>query len=138
MVNLHSFPFPNENEGIKIIERASKQYQAIGTHLLNDTHGIKVNNIQSKTNGNIEAMREIFCQWLQEDAQCSWKKLLQCLRKCDCKSLADEIECTLGYEQEGNFVALSFALGVEMILLSLQMVLEWLLKQVNKVGHLLL
>ena len=96
MSNLHSFPDPCGGEHIKIIERASVKFQEIGAELLDDKHGNKVANIKSKTNSNVDAMREIFCQWLQEDAQRSWGKLVQCLQKCDCKPLADEIDHALG------------------------------------------
>ena len=122
MVHLHSFP--NERGHIKIIARASGKFLEIGTELLKDTHGIKVANIQSKTNGNVEAMHEIFCQWLREDTQCSWKKLVQCLRNCDCKPLADEIDNALEKTRKGIFYFVHRSCYIENILLSMQMMAQ--------------
>ena len=124
MSNLHSLPHPYGGEDIKIIARASVKFQEIGTGLLNDTHGIKVANIQSKTNGNVEAMHEIFCQWLREDEQHSWRKLVQCLRKCDCEPLANEIDLALGKAQKKGIITSSFALAIVIIVLSMQMMME--------------
>ena len=101
MSNLHSFPHPNDEEDIKIIARASVKFRQIGTMLLKDKRGNKVANIQSKTNNNEDAMHEIFCQWLREEMQCSWEKLIQCLQKCDCETLASEIEYALRKAQKG-------------------------------------
>ena len=99
--NLQCFPHSNKGEGIRIVARASVKFRQIGTMLLEDKHGNKVANIQSKTNNNEDAMHEIFCQWLQEDTHPSWGKLVQCLLKCDCKPLADEINHALGKTQKG-------------------------------------
>ena len=99
--NLYSFPHPHGGEDIKIVARASVKVRQIGTMLLEDKHGNKVANIQSKTNNNEDAMHEIFCQWLREDKHPSWGKLVQCLRKCDCEPLADEINHALGKTQNG-------------------------------------
>ena len=132
--NLHSFPNPHGGEDIKIIARASVKVRQIGTMLLDDEHGNKVANIQSKTSNNEDAMHEIFCQWLREDIHPSWEKLVQCLRKCDCKPLADEINHALGKTQKG-IITLSSALAIEIILLSLQMMMVQLLNQLNKYNH---
>ena len=101
MSSLHSLSQTN-GEDIKIIARASVKFRQIGTMLLDDKHGNRVATIQSKTNNNEDAMYEIFCQWLREDTQRSWRKLVQCLRKCDCETLADEIDHALGRAQKGT------------------------------------
>ena len=111
--NLYSLPDPRGGKYIKIIERASVKFQEIGAELLDDKHGNKVANIKSKTNGNVDAMHEIFCQWLREDTQCSWETLVQCLRKCGCKSLADEIDRTLRIRNTQKGV--SFALAIVIV-----------------------
>ena len=95
---------------MKIIERASVKFQGIGTMLLDDKHGNKVQDIKSKTNGNVDAMREIFCQWLRQGTQCSWAKLVQCLRKCDCEPLADEIDHALEKTKKGILLCMYFIL----------------------------
>ena len=102
MSNLHSLSHPDGGKDIKIIARASVNFQQIGARLLKDDHGNKVDNIQSKTKSNEDAMREVFCQWLREDDQSSWGKLIQCLRKCDCERLADEIDHALRKAQKGT------------------------------------
>ena len=96
MSNLILLPHPNGGEDIKIIERASVECQKIGTMLLDDRH-------LSKTNDNEGAMHEIFRQWLREQPQCSWEKLIQCLQKCDCEKLASEIEYVLRKAQQSTF-----------------------------------
>ena len=112
MSNLQFFPNSHGGKDIKIIERASEKFQEIGTELLDDKHGSKVANIKSKTNGNVDAMREIFGQWLREDTQRSWGKLVQCLQKCDCEALADEIDHALGKTQIGILYTLSSVFAI--------------------------
>ena len=117
--NLHSLSHPNGGKDIKIIARASVKFRQIGARLLKDDYGNKVANIRSKTDNNEDAMYEIFCQWLREDTQRSWKKLIQCLRKCECEPLADEIVCALGKAQKGIIITLSTTNAIEIILLSM-------------------
>ena len=48
-------------------------------------------------------MTAIFTQWLREDTKCSWKKLIECMKKCDMANFAREMEIALGLAVQGNF-----------------------------------
>ena len=79
---------------INIIEESACKFKEIGTILLNST---KVDNIEASVRGNqVEAVREIYKQWMREDENYSWTKLTQCLRQCELKVLASQIERHFG------------------------------------------
>ena len=79
---------------INIIEESACKFKEIGTILLNST---KVDNIAASVRGNqVEVVREIYKQWMQEDVHYSWTKLTQCLRQCELKVLASQIEQHFG------------------------------------------
>ena len=82
---------------INIIEDSAYKFKQIGTILLNDRSGTKVDNIATSVGGNqVEAVREIYKQWMKEDVNYSWTKLTQCLRQCELKVLASQIERHFG------------------------------------------
>ena len=47
-------------------------------------------------------MTAIFTQWLREDTDCSWKKLIECMKRCDLTHFAQEMEVALGLAVQGN------------------------------------
>ena len=47
-------------------------------------------------------MTAIFTQWLREDTDCSWKKLTECMKRCDLTHFAQEMEVALGLAVQGN------------------------------------
>ena len=100
LVSLQDFPFSKKGP-LNIISRAAAKYEAIGTYLLNDKHGNLVQNIQLGAHHQpVTAMRMIFQQWVKEDTECSWKKLIQCLKTCEKNCLAQEIEDGLKSDTE--------------------------------------
>ena len=50
----------------------------------------------------LRIMTAIFIQWLREDTDCSWKKLIGCMKKCDLTHFAQEMEIALGLAVQGN------------------------------------
>ena len=88
MINLIKL---STSEGeIKIVEETAPRYREIGTILLNDRSGAKVDAMV----GGIpkEAVHKIYSHWIKEDVDHSWRKLAQCLRDCDLNVLANKIE----------------------------------------------
>ena len=47
-------------------------------------------------------MTAIFTQWLREDTGCSWKKLIECMKRCDLTHFAQEMEFALGLVVQGK------------------------------------
>ena len=82
---------------IHIIEDSAGKFMGIGTILLHDRGGTRVKNIAASVRGNqVEAVCEIYRQWMQEDVDYSWTKLTQCLRQCGLNVLASQIEQHFG------------------------------------------
>ena len=86
-----------EGKDIHIIEESAINYRQIGTILLDDERGNKVDSIEHDTGGKAEeAITEIYKKWMKEDPNYSWVKLTQCFRKCSLNSLASDIEQHFG------------------------------------------
>ena len=85
-----------EGKDIHIIEESAKYYRQIGTILLNDERGNKVDTIVDDTREKTETITEIYKKWMREDPNYSWVKLTQCFRKCSLNSLASDIEQHFG------------------------------------------
>ena len=65
-------------------------------------------------------MREIFGKWLREDADHSWKKLIECLKRCDLNSIASDIEDSLGMStQSTEGLVLSLAVDIYIYIYSM-------------------
>ena len=47
-------------------------------------------------------MTAIFTQWLREDTDCSWKTLIECMKRCDLTHFAQEMEVALGLVVQGK------------------------------------
>ena len=93
LINLQRFPF--EIEGSRnIIARAARQYRCIGAILLNDKDGALIDGLTA-SNEPQDIMYKIFQKWVREDTQCSWPKLIQCMRQCELSVLAQQIEDAL-------------------------------------------
>ena len=85
-----------EGKDIRIIEESAIHYRQIGTILLCDKRGNKVDTIVDDTRGKAETITEIYKKWMKEDPDHSWVKLTQCFRKCSLNSLASDIEQHFG------------------------------------------
>ena len=78
---------------INIIEESANAYREIGTKLLNDRRGVRVDTIKSDENNKLnQIMRRIYQQWIAEDEHYSWTTLTECLRDCSLNTLASIIE----------------------------------------------
>ena len=83
--------FPRALRGSRdIITRIASRYATIGILLLDDEEGCIVSGISGTSAA--EAMIAIFKEWLQRDLNCSWQKLIDCLRNCGLDSVATDIE----------------------------------------------
>ena len=80
-------------KSINIIEETAHAYRKIGTILLNDRRGVRVDSLEMDENWKTkEIMRRIYKQWIAEDEHYSWTTLTECLRACSLNTLASTIE----------------------------------------------
>jgi hypothetical protein len=86
-----------EGKDIRIIEESATSYCQIGTILLEDKRGNKVDTILHDAGGKMtETITEVYKKWMKEDPNYSWMKLTQCFRECSLNSLASDIEQHFG------------------------------------------
>ena len=86
-----------EGEDIYIIEESANSYRRIGTILLNDRYGNRVETIESDAKEKGERIiTEIYKKWMAEDENYSWTKLTECFRACSLNRLAFGIEQHFG------------------------------------------
>jgi hypothetical protein len=79
---------------IRILKESAGKYTQIGALLLRDDTGAIVSAIeQSDRVGTVES---IYRQWIQEDEDHSWEKLIQCFRDVQLNSLARDLELHFG------------------------------------------
>ena len=97
MPQLTSLTAPGK-QTVRIIERIGAQNSAaLGGILLNDKHGVLMNNIKNDERDNTQAVnREMLRQWLQgRGAEVSWKVLVKALDNVGLRTLSDDIVDTL-------------------------------------------
>ena len=93
MVTLMKFHTPNGD--IDIIEQVSPYYRKVGTFLLNDETGNKINAIKVSCHDEVnEITHNIFKKWINENPDATWSKLIQCLEYAELCSLAKKIKDT--------------------------------------------
>ena len=86
-----------QGEEINIIEKSINYYARIGTVLLNDRYGEKVETIESDEGGRGEKIiRKIYQKWMRENMNYSWATLAACFRDCHLYDLARTIEMHFG------------------------------------------
>ena len=76
---------------LNIVRSSAKNYREIGSILLNDRHGHRVDIISHDKRGHAEAvMLEVYKKWLDEEegGNCSWVTLTDCFRQCGLHHLA--------------------------------------------------
>ena len=80
-------------KSINIIEETAHAYRNLGTILLNDGRGGRVDSLEMDENWKTKKiMRGIYKQWIAEDEHYSWTTLTECLRDCNLNTLASIIE----------------------------------------------
>ena len=90
---LNLMTLSTSEDDINIIQKTAVHYRNIGTYLLEDYDGVKVDIIEHNKKGEVEPiMREIYQEWINKDLSRSWAKLAKCFRKCSLKILASIIE----------------------------------------------
>ena len=85
--------------GINIIEASANYYHCIGTFLLNDRYGNRVDIIEGDKE---EKIRKIYKKWMNENPHYSWTTLTECFRACKLNRLAYDIEQHFGLPSPGN------------------------------------
>lgn len=85
-------------ESVRIIDTIGAQYQELGTYLLNDKYGQKLNKIKDAHKDAKVVCHEIFREWLAGKGKemLTWKTLVYALGEhSQLKSLADDIVSAL-------------------------------------------
>ena len=101
-------------KSIYIIEESATSYRRIGTLLLNDRRGKRVDIIESDEGEKAEKIiTEIYKKWMAEDKNYSWTTLTECFRECRLKTLANDIEQHFGItlpqkSEEGIYIQYLF------------------------------
>ena len=87
----------SEGEGINIIQDSANSYRRIGTILLNDRYGNRVDIIEGDLKQKREEIiTEVYKEWIKEDPGYSWTTLTECFRSCNLNCLAYNIEQHFG------------------------------------------
>ena len=87
--------FPTRDGGfIDVAQRIGANYRRFGIQLINDTDGSVMSKLEKKhPSDSDEILDVIFSEWIQgKGSACTWGRLLECLRRCRCHALADELE----------------------------------------------
>ena len=79
---------------IRIVEESAAKYRQIGVFLLRDDNGARVSAIEQSD--RVTTVTIIYQQWMQEDEDHSWEKLIQCLRDVQLNSLARDLVLHFG------------------------------------------
>ena len=77
---------------IRILQESAVKFRDIGALLLRDDTGARVSGIANSFGNHVEAVRMIYVEWMQEDEDHSWKKLIKCFRDVQLNSLARDLE----------------------------------------------
>ena len=96
--------FPVKKEHIDIAAEIGPDYEKLGTLLLEDKKGNKVDSIEkSKHYIPVDITVEILKQWLQGKGRkpVMWQTLVKCLRDTNLNAVADDIESSL-LEHDGS------------------------------------
>ena len=91
-----------KDKTIDIVEAIGVQWRVVGIHLLNDESGATIEAIDEQFRGNVQAINlEILKRWLRRKGvrACTWRVLLEVLRKAHCVELAESVEEALTDEE---------------------------------------
>ena len=96
MPQLMAFPVQG-GDSIDFTLEIGNSYKKFGIFILNDSKGTTMNSLESQHLKNSEEiLHDVFSRWLEgKSLQCTWEKLLECLRLCRCNTLADQLEKNL-------------------------------------------
>lgn len=89
----------DQQKTVDIIAQCSTHYQQIGNYLLHDRSGAIVESLELKRLSDpVKILRDIFGKWLREDRECSWEKLIECLRRFELNNITNDVEDALGIQ----------------------------------------
>ena len=96
MMKLRHLELPNE-PSLDIAERIADSYKEVGGELLQDSNGIKVENICADKKKIVDTNHEILMKWLQGNGKwpVNWRTLIQVLEKHGKIVLAQDIRTAL-------------------------------------------
>lgn len=86
-------PVTSKRKEVRIISEAASSYYKIGCYLLHDATGAVVESLEKAD--TTETLHVIFGKWLREHPERSWGKLIECLKFCDLRSLAEDVKTAL-------------------------------------------
>jgi hypothetical protein len=119
---------------LKVPQGTANKYFMLGTILLNDTVGEKMDTIRGNRRGdNDRIVRMILQEWIQGNGKpVTWKTLIRTLRDCELFSLAAEIETTksdgavkVPTEKDLAEDLVSLMTPKSMVMLGIQLKLPW-------------
>ena len=74
------------------MQETAPHYRGIGTFLLKDRYGHRLQAIEMDKKTAADKIREVYVKWLEEDPYSSWATLCECFRECNLHTLALKIE----------------------------------------------
>ena len=74
------------------MQETAPHYRSIGTLLLKDRYGHRLQAIDMDEKTAADKIREVYVKWLEEDPYSSWATLCECFRECNLHTLAKKIE----------------------------------------------
>ena len=92
---------PEKGISIRIMDMIGSNYHTLGTDLLNDTDGGKIETIKHDHKLTADILRKIFNRWIKEHQMTNtWEKLVEYLEYARLQALAEEIEKVLQFCSE--------------------------------------
>ena len=94
---LTAFP-TRDGDFIDVAQRIGTNWRKFGIQLMDDTDGSVMSKLDKKHHSDSdEILEEMFSEWIQgKGSACTWSRLLECLRRCKCHALTDELEKNFG------------------------------------------
>ena len=95
ILGLQQFSTPSGR--LNILQQVGTDYKPLlGNILLESPNGKKVQTIEATCGQNVDdVVYAIFQKWSSEDGDCTWGKLVHCLRDSNLNALANDIDSCL-------------------------------------------
>ena len=84
------------------MQRIGTKYDTVGTFLLNDTDGSRIEIIAADSKGVENTVRNMFREWISTVKTSSWGALIDSLKASELKALADDIQRVIDFCAEKN------------------------------------
>ena len=102
MQQLTHLDVPEIQRSIQIMDEIGTKYDTLGTFLLNDIKGNKIEKIKNDFKRTNQIVREIMYQWINLSKANSWEDLVKCLKISQLIVLAENIEAVLEHCAKKN------------------------------------